>query len=199
MEIGLNKKRIILNVIFIILEIIGVIITCKEVGRFSFEYYTEDSNVLALVVSAIYVAFLMKSKKLPKWLNILRISTVVSLILTFIIVLLVLLPMSRWNISFMYGKANFFFHLVCPLFLLYIFFKDDDKFKLSSKEITYACIPTLLYSVILVILNVLKLIKGPYPFLYVYEQPVIVSCIWFLTINLITYLFCFFFNKRKNR
>ena len=42
----------------------------------------------------------------------------------------------------------------------------------------WAMVPTLLYGSVMLAANVAKVYKGPYPFLYVYEQPVWVSCLW---------------------
>ena len=41
-----------------------------------------------------------------------------------------------------------------------------------------AWIPTVIYAVVVVILNILKLLEGPYPFLYVYKQPWYISLVW---------------------
>ena len=45
-----------------------------------------------------------------------------------------------------------------------------------------AMVPTLLYGVVAIILNVLRVWHGPYPFLYVYEQPVWLTAVWVVVI-----------------
>ena len=62
-----RKVAIILNVLIIIFEIIGFIITYNNNHRIAIEYYTEDSNILALITSIIFLIYLLFNKKIPKY------------------------------------------------------------------------------------------------------------------------------------
>ncbi|HPF53799.1 MAG TPA: hypothetical protein PLM48_04040 [Clostridia bacterium] len=42
--------------------------------------------------------------------------------------------------------------------------------------------PTLLYAIVIIILNIAKLLVGPYPFLHIYEQPWYMSIVWIAVI-----------------
>ena len=46
----------------------------------------------------------------------------------------------------------------------------------------YAVIPTLIYGIVTLILNLARELDGPYPFLQVYRQPAIASVGWFVAI-----------------
>ena len=62
-------------------------------------------------------------------------------------------------------------HLLCPILALvsYIFY---EKHEIKPKDNLKSLIFTIVYSVVLVTLNVLKVVDGPYPFLQVYKQPI---------------------------
>ena len=53
---------------------------------------------------------------------------------------------------------------------------------LDAKSAFTATIPTLIYAIVLIILNILGVVDGPYPFLRVMNQPVYMSFVWFIVI-----------------
>ena len=179
-----NKKGLLLNGIFIVFEIVAIILTVMFHNTFEFKYYTEDSNLFALIVAVIYFSYLSKKKKIPKYLSVLRLISTVSLALTFCVVIFFLLPVSNFNFGFMLGGVNFFFHLACPLLMLYMFLFVDKKCKFNIKDVLMVNIPTITYGIILIILNILRKVDGPYPFLQVYKNTVFESIIWFVGLNL---------------
>lgn len=90
--IKMNSKNInlIINLLLIILEIIGFVLVFNELGIKSLEYYTEDSNLLLLISSVIFLIYISKNRELPAWFNSFRYVSVVSTTLTLIIVVTVL-------------------------------------------------------------------------------------------------------------
>ena len=70
----MNKKKVslLLNILIVILEIIGLIINYKTMNRISIEYYTIDSNILALCSSLIFIIYLLTNKKIPRWLSLFK-------------------------------------------------------------------------------------------------------------------------------
>ena len=82
----------ILNVILFIFGVVGLGITLRSmaIGEM-FTYYTQDSNIFSMCISGIYLFY--RKKDIPKWLKGLRYAATVSLMLTFIVVVLVLGPM----------------------------------------------------------------------------------------------------------
>ncbi len=150
--------------------------------------YTEDSNLFALIVAIIYFSYLYKERKIPKYLSVLRLISAVSLTLTFSVVVFFLLPITNFNIGFMFGNANFFFHLACPLLMVYMFPFVDKKSKFNIKNLLMSNVPTLLYGTILIILNILRKVDGPYPFLQVYKNTILESVLWFAGLNIFAVL-----------
>ena len=174
-----NKEKV-LNVLFILLEVAAIITTIISVGKIQIEFYTEDSNIFALIVTIIYSYYLFSNKKVPKIVNILRLSSLAMLMITFLTVSLVLVPIYRMDLSFAYWGPNFFYHLVCPIlfFINYTFVSKKEEF--STKDLFISTTPTIIYGIILMTINVIDKGYGPYPFLYVYEQPVYLSVLWIL-------------------
>jgi len=52
--------------------------------------------------------------------------------------------------------------------------------KLSRRQTKIALIPTIIYGIVALLLNILKVMDGPYPFLKVYQQPFFISIPWAL-------------------
>ena len=178
-----NKIAIILNILIIILEIVGLVISTKSGGRLLIEYYTEDSNILLLIAASIYTLYLLNKKKIPRWLSILKHMAVLGVAITFLVVVFILAPMYNFNYGWMlFGGAMAYHHTLCPILAIisYIFFENN---KIKKKDIPYTMIFTFAYTIILIICNILHIIEGPYPFLLIYKQPVYMSILWILIID----------------
>ena len=55
---------IIVNLAIVILEIIGFALVFKELGTDAFIYYTEDSNLILLISSLVFLAYAFLKKDL---------------------------------------------------------------------------------------------------------------------------------------
>ncbi len=173
-----KKAIIILNLIIILLELNSL---SFDYGLTSLFYYTELSNLLALITSIILVITSFK-KKLPNYVKVLRYISTVNLTITFLVVLFVLAPKGNFYNMFILGNM-FEHHLLCPLLSLFLFmFLEDYKLKLNN--IKYPVIITTIYGFILILLNIFKVIDGPYPFLRVYNQTLLVSITYFVVMTL---------------
>ena len=171
-----NKKiALILNVILVISELIAIVLLLFK-GGIDLIYYTNLSNILALIVS---VLFIINYKKKSKLINDLRFMSTSCLMVTFLVVLFILSPMYQFNYKLlMFTDVFFILHTLCPLLSIisYIFFEDGSK----KKYLGFAF--TLFYGIVLIILNALRIVNGPYPFLMVYKQGIIMSIVWFILI-----------------
>ena len=173
-----KKSIIILNLIIILLELNSL---SFDYGLTSLFYYTELSNLLALITSIILVITSFK-KKLPNYVKVLRYISTINLTITFLVVLFVLAPKGNFYNMFILGNM-FEHHLLCPLLSLFSFmFLEDYKLKLNN--IKYPVIITTIYGFILILLNIFKVIDGPYPFLRVYNQTLLVSITYFIVMTL---------------
>lgn len=141
-------------------------------------YFTNLSNLFALLSTCFYVYAFHYSKYL-RIASLLKYMSVCVTTLTFLVVAFILVPMQGLQMFYM---GNFiFFHVICPILLFISFFKIDT-YDLRSNDYKYGILPTLLYASIVLVLNILKVIEGPYPFLMVYKQPIYMSMIWVVVI-----------------
>lgn len=187
----MNKKSlsIIFNELIIIFEAIGFILTIFVNNRISYEYYTEDSNILMMLASAIYVFFLLRNKKAPRWLATFKYMATICLTITFFVVLFVLIPMYNFDFQFLlFDRSLFLQHLVCPVLSIITFLFFDDLSELSIKDDIIGMSMTILYGVVLIILNELEIVTGPYPFLMVKDQSIIMSGLWSLLLLSLGYI-----------
>ena len=195
----MNKKEvslicsIIINVVIVILEIIALIIHYGSIGNgIAIQYYTIDSNVLALVSSLLFVIYLFFDKKIPKWLKIFKYITTVSLTITLFVVLLILLPMSNFNYSgLLFSNVMLCHHLLCPILgiITFIFFDDIGDF--TTKDSILSLGLTYIYSAITITLNLTGDLIGPYPFLMILDNSILESIFYFVIIYGLSYLISF--------
>ena len=73
-------------------------------------------------------------------------------------------------------------HFLNPVAAFLSFVLLERAPALPRRAVGCAMIPTLVYGSIMLAANVAKVYKGPYPFLYVYEQPLWVSGMWVVVI-----------------
>lgn len=180
---------LILNAAIVIFEILGTRLSILTHGKSMFEYYTIDSNIFALLASAMCVVYTVRSlihgdKVMPVWVKTLKYMATCCLTVTFVVVLFVLAPMEGedgYKIMLLWGSM-LYHHLICPILALVSLVLLETEPPLPRKAAGIALIPTLVYAAVILTLNITKSIVGPYPFLHVYEQPVYMSCIWFVLI-----------------
>lgn len=191
----MNSKSVNLtvNILIVILEIIGFILVFRELGIASLEYYTEDSNLLLLASSIIFIIFLSKNEELPSWFKSFRFVAVVSTTLTLIIVLTVL----SWTTDLglyhlLFNGSMLYHHTLCPVLAILSFAFVEKYDNLNAIKGLYF---TLIYAIVMIALNVLKIVEGPYPFLLVYKQPVLHSILWTVIIFAITYTIALILKK----
>lgn len=178
---GKMITAIILNFVIAILEVVGLILSVQRHGINVFAYYTENSNYLALIVSIVFCIVVMmclvRKISIPKWLINIRYLATVCLAITFLVVIFVLLPLRPSMANYLLiESSSFIHHIVCPLISIVSFIVLESSVCLNKKDILWGIIPTVVYGVILITLNILKVVVGPYPFLYVYEMP------WYLSV-----------------
>lgn len=162
---------IVFNSIIIICELIGLFI---GLGGEWYLYFTNLSNIFALIGTCFYLYSLMTHQH-QRFASLLKYMGVCVTTLTFLVVACILVPMQ--GIQMLYMGNFLFFHLICPI-LLFISFVCIDSYQLNKHDYVLGILPTVIYATIVIILNILKIIEGPYPFLMVYDQPIYMSIIW---------------------
>jgi len=184
-----KKVSIILNILIVIIEIFALIISFKHENRIMFEYYTIDSNLLALIGSLIYLIIIFNKNKVNEFTRILKYVSVCCLTVTFLVVIFVLLPMLNFNYKFLLlDDAMSFHHVICPLLSIVTFIWFDDLGNYKKKDVYYPVCATITYAFVLILLNFAKVVDGPYPFLRIYNQTILSSLLWFAVIICMCYL-----------
>lgn len=169
------------DILIIVLEIIGLAISTINHGLGQFVYYTQDSNYVLLICTAIHLFFLLKDGKVPDFAARLKYTAACLTTVTLLVVIFVLAPIYHMLIWLLVSGAMLYQHTLCPL-LAIISFLAFDRWQPSRSDVRFALIPTGVYAVVLITLNFLRVVKGPYPFLYVYEQPWYMSVVWAIVI-----------------
>ena len=195
----MNKKKLStsFNILIVVIEIIGLILYYKELGIDSLVYYTILSNLFLLVSCILY---LFKSRIKSRVIDIMKFGSTLSVTITFLVVIFVLGPTKELTYNFLLLEgANFYYHLICPVLGIITFLFIDDIKISGIKDVLGAFVFTIIYSIIILSLNIFKVIVGPYPFLKVYENSVYVSFIWIVLILGGSFLLGIALEKIKNK
>ena len=177
---------IILNIALFVLGTIGCVRELRREGVAICRYYTFDSNVLGMMAGGLMSVSLVFQMIMggdpPLWVITLKFSAAVCLSLTFLVVVFVLCPMEGGYVGGLFSGNLIYQHTLCPI-LAVVSFLAFDPFPTKSLNLVFlAWIPTAVYAIVIVILNIKKVLEGPYPFLYVYRQPWYISLAWALGI-----------------
>lgn len=175
-----RNVSIALSIIIIILEIIALIVCYNSFG-INLAYYTIDSNIFLLISTILY---LITINNVPKIVQLLKYSSTLSVFITFLVVVFVLYPMYDFNFQFMFlDGPNLYMHVLCPLLagISFIFF-DSNEIENSLKNNLRSLYFTIIYAIILISLNILNVVSGPYPFLKVNQQSPLMSLFWIVLI-----------------
>lgn len=205
-----NKKlrtALFLHIMLVVLEMIDTNYAYAQHGSGMLVYYTEDSNLLCLITSALFTIVMLpiiyrgqmtgfvstylmrnaskeeKKATLPTFLLVLRYVTTCCLLVTFLVVLFVLGPSDGYHEMLVEG-THLINHVGAPLLSLYLFLflETAPRHPLPKWAPLCAVGATVLYALPVLGLNIAKLYVGPYPFLHVYEQSVAASVFWMIVI-----------------
>lgn len=195
----MNKKKISigLNILIVFVEILGLVLCFNELGLNSFAYYTLLSNVYLLISC---ILFLFKNKIKSRIVDIMKFGSTLSVLITFIVVIFILGPNKDLTYHFLLLEgANMYYHLICPVLgvITFLFF-DDIKIS-GIKDVVGAFLFTIIYSIVILLLNIFKVIVGPYHFLRIYENPIYMSLFWIIIILGGAFLLGMCLEKVKNK
>lgn len=167
-----KKLALIINIIIIIVELLAFGKNLLVDHNIAIEYYTNDSNILVLISSILFIIFYNKNKEFVKDIRFIATS---CLTVTLLVVIFILSPMYEFNYKLLMFTDNFFIlHTLAPILSIISYVALEDR---SNKN--YLCLAfTTLYAIIMIVLNVLNIVDGPYPFLKVNTQDILVSLLW---------------------
>ncbi len=202
-----NKWSLIINIALVVFGCIGLVFALKESNLLT--YYTNDANILSIVASALFVTYMLMKKdvgELPYFVLLLRYFASVCLALTFVTVFYLASTYDGDYFSgllfYLTNGSFLFFHLLCPILSVISFtlFEGDRRLN-KKKTITLALLPTVLYATLLVVLNMVGKVVGPYPFLMVNRNTPLISIIAALVVLVVTYLlarFILLYNQKHS-
>lgn len=181
------RAALMLNLAVVVMEIVSAAMSWRQLSLGMFMFYTQDSNILACAACALLAAFQIRALRtgaeIPVWAQRLKYAAVCCLSVTFLVVVLVLAPMSGGAYGVMLLSGTMLYHhLLCPLAAFLGFMLFEKRPALRRIDALLPTLLTLVYAVVLTALNIARVLDGPYPFLRVYAQSVHASILWALAI-----------------
>lgn len=174
-----------------------------SVNAQTFRYFTTDSNLLMALIAVIYAAFnvvcLVRPQTAePEWLHILKFVGTAAVSVTFVTVVIFLGPTAAMRSGMrgylrMFEGNVFFLHFLCPVLAIISFALLERGARLTPAQNLWALIPTVVYSIVYLIMVVL--IKHPWPDFYgftfggrLWAVPLSMAAMYLLTYGLATLL-----------
>lgn len=212
----MEKKKVILalaiNSVITVLELIAVIRSFMEMKLYMFCYYTVLSNLFLLVASILCILDEIKILRgeeefLSQKVSRIKYMATCTVSVTFLVVVFILTPTTIGEnssliknfIHLMVDGSMLYMHFLCPV-LAFISYTVLEKPQVYNRKLPrLAIIPTLIYAAVLIILNIARVVVGPYPFLMVMYNPVHMSIIWAFGVIGFAYLIAIMVNVVSKR
>ena len=159
----------ILCVIVLLLEARGLSLSISDRKWKILVFYTQLSN-LAATVSALLLVILDQ----PTWVTVLRYVSTCMLVMTFLVTTCVLIPMGGDPKKLLWSGNGLYHHVLCPIIstVSYVFAERH------SGMIWLPVAITLVYGMVMLYLNGIRKVDGPYPFFRVHNQSVAATVLW---------------------
>ena len=125
----MSKKKIalIVNIIILVLELVGFGRSLFVEHNIAIEYYTNDSNIIALISSLLFIIFYSKDREFIKDI---RLVATCCLTVTLLVVIFILAPMYNFNYKLLMFTDNFLiFHTIVPILSIVSYIALEDKSK----------------------------------------------------------------------
>ena len=181
-----------LDLVIVVLEITGFVINFPFERFRMVRFYTQDSNfftMIACLIQLIYVLPRLRKQgqiAFPRWITVLKFISAGTLFITFLIVITVLAPadcVQKYHSLFGYYNmciygSRLYHHTICPILTVLGFLFLDEAEGLKKTDPLYILGYTLIYGIILLLLNYYYVVRGPYAFLHVHEQPWYITLLW---------------------
>lgn len=163
----------ILCIIVLLMEARGLSLSVTNRKWRILVFYTQLSN-LAAAVSALLLVILGE----PAWVTALRYLSTCMLIMTFLVTTCVLVPMGGDPKKLLWSGSGLYHHLLCPIVssASYIFAERH------SGMIGLPVAVTLIYGLVMLYLNAVGKVDGPYPFFRVHHQSARATVIWMVAL-----------------
>ncbi len=168
----------VVDCVIIVMELVGLAISTKDNGLWQqFVFYTQNSNYILMFASIFHLISILKNGEPSRAASAAQYGAVCLTTVTLLVVIFLLAPMYRTLSGVLFGGSKFIMHLAAPLLALTVYLAVP-VFKPSKVDFLTAIVPTVIYAAVLIVLNVVRAVEGPYPFLKVWEQPWYMSVMW---------------------
>lgn len=163
----------VLCVVVLLLEMLGFYF-CRSGRKWEmFIYYTQLSNLIAAVSAFLLIVFGELT-----WITALRYMSTCMLVMTFLVTIFVLIPMGGSPKDLLWSGSGLFHHILCPTISTFSYVVYEQH----SKMIWMPVMVTLVYGLIMLYLNGIRKIDGPYPFFRIRNQSVLATVIWMVVL-----------------
>ena len=192
-----QKVLVFLHLFLGISQITAAVFSVLQRGWWAFQFYTLDSNIFSAITSILLIWSLLTKNCISQKIHNLRFYSTCCVAVTFIVVVAILIPMFGIDSFYeaLFYETNFWHHTCCPLLNIFSFIFLEKEKKIQNKQILWAVVPTFIYAVVAIVLNLLHIMDGPYPFLQIYKQGFLLSGIWLLVIMTLVYFIAFCLKK----
>ena len=169
----------IINFIIVILEMIAFAKVHKNRSlKQGLIYYTQLSNILTMVSSLALVILGPKY-----YVEVFRFLSVCMLAMTFFVTAFILVPMSGKLKELMFTGSGLYHHLIIPILSLLSYRFAEDRVALVW--FVLPVLVTLVYGLIMVYLNAVSKVDGPYPFFQVKRLGGRATFLWMMALLLV--------------
>ncbi len=161
--------------IILVLEIFATSITIKRNRWGIFRFYTQLSNLLAALSCLLYLV-----TGGAAWTAYPRFVATSMLIMTCAVTVLVLWPMGGDPKFLLLSRHGLPHHLLCPILstISYVCFEAHA----GEDVVLIPVLITLVYGSIMLYLNGIRRVDGPYPFFRVHHQSVAATILWVIVL-----------------
>lgn len=168
----------VLNLLIVIFEIIAFkkSLSGSSIKK-NFVYYTQISNLIALISSVLLVIF-----GTGGFVSVLRFLGTGMLGMTFFVTACILVPMSRNPKGLLFSGSGLFHHLLVPVISTVSFLAFEKKPGLQW--VWLIAVLTLVYGLIMLYLNYQKRVEGPYPFFMIRKMGAKLTTVWMICLML---------------
>lgn len=144
-NVVVNSLIVTLTIVAILLMFFGDPGVLASTRWEAFKYFTVQSNVFAMITAAISLIYLLfrKDKEYPVWLTVAKLTSAVSVGVTFTVVFVYLdfiYPM-----DLLFHSANLYLHAIIPVLAMAGFALVEPKCKLNWKLNFHSLFPVSLY------------------------------------------------------
>ena len=181
-----------LHLVLIVMEIIGFTISISKRGAGILAYYTQLSNLVALLSSILLVVEWLLRKRgareeVTSFMRIvdrMRYLACCMLTMTSLVTVFILTPATGDVREMLFSGSQLYHHTLCPI-LSVLSFILLEKRATARGDILIPVTVTILYGIIMICLNGAGLYDGPYPFFQVHRIGIPATILWVIVLMVV--------------